>query len=52
MTHVTLLFDAQTLLQVGAVLMSGRDLIASYHFRDLRLNPRFDANHFLADHFK
>ena len=52
MTHVTLLFDAETLLQIGAVLMAGNDLIASYHFQDLRLNPRFDARHFSADRFK
>jgi Protein of unknown function (DUF1571) len=52
LTRVTLCFDAETLLQVGAVLMAGDELIASYHFRDVRLNPKFDVRHFSADRLK
>jgi len=52
LTQVTVLFDAETLMQTGAVLMAGDQLIASYYFRDVRLNPKFDATHFSAERFK
>ncbi|HKB03303.1 MAG TPA: DUF1571 domain-containing protein, partial [Gemmataceae bacterium] len=49
LTQVTILFDAETHFQVGAVLMAGAELIGRYYFRDLRLNPKFDALHFSAE---
>lgn len=52
LTQVTVMFDAETLLQTGAVLMAGDELIGSYYFRDVRLNPKFDAKHFAAERFK
>lgn len=52
LTHVTLMFDAETLLQVGAEIRGGDNLIATYYFRDLKLNPKFDAKHFAAERFK
>jgi hypothetical protein len=32
--------------------MAGDNLVASYHFRDIRLNPKFDARHFSADRLR
>jgi hypothetical protein len=52
LTQVTVYFDADSHLQVGAVLLAGDDLVGSYFFRDLRLNPKFDAGHFGADRLK
>jgi hypothetical protein len=52
LTQVTLMFDAETLLQIGAEIRGGNELIATYYFRDLKLNPRFDAKHFAAERFK
>jgi Protein of unknown function (DUF1571) len=52
LTQVTVYFDADSLFQVGAVLWAGGDLIGSYFFRDLRLNPKFDGGHFSADRLK
>jgi len=52
LTQVTILFDAETHFQVGAVLMAGAELIGRYYFRDLRLNPKFDALHFSAERLK
>lgn len=52
LTQVTIFFDDETLLQTGAVLMAGDELIGSYYFRDVRLNPKFDATHFAAGRFK
>jgi Protein of unknown function (DUF1571) len=49
LTQVTVLFDAETLLQVGAILMAGNELLGRYHFRDVRLNPKFDVTHFSAE---
>lgn len=48
-TQVTVQFDPDTLLQVGAVLMAGDDLVGRYHFAGVRLNPRWTADHFAAD---
>jgi len=46
-TEVTIYIDKETWLQVGAVL-KGEDgkLIASYYFRDVKLNPDFKADQF------
>jgi hypothetical protein len=52
MTRLTVYFDAETLLHTGSVLRAGDDLIASYYFRDLVLNPKFDAGHFSLDRLK
>ena len=52
LTHVTVQFDPDTLLQVGAVLMAGDELIGRYHFANLKLNPRLAADRFAADTFK
>lgn len=49
LTHVTIQFDPDTLLQVGAVLMAGDELIGRYHFADLKLNPRLAAERFRAE---
>jgi hypothetical protein len=39
--------DQETLFQVGSVLYDGKNqLIAEYYFRDIELNPTFDANQF------
>ncbi len=47
---VVLFIDTKTLLQVGTILR-GKDgqLIGSYFFRDLRLNPNFPPNYFTKD---
>jgi hypothetical protein len=52
LTQVTLQFDPDTLLQVGAVLMAGDKLIGRYHFADLKLNPRLSAGRFSPDTLK
>jgi hypothetical protein len=52
LTQVTLQFDPGTLLQVGAVLMAGDELIGRYHFADLELNPRLSADRFSPDTLK
>jgi hypothetical protein len=52
LTQVTIQFDPDTLLQVGAVLMAGDDLIGRYHFADLKLNPRLSADRFSPDTLK
>ncbi|HKB04780.1 MAG TPA: DUF1571 domain-containing protein [Gemmataceae bacterium] len=51
-TGVTLLFDTETLLQLGAVLYAGDELLATYYFHDLKLNPKFDARHFSSERLK
>ena len=52
LTQVTIQFDPDTLLQVGAVLMAGDDLIGRYHFADLKLNPPLSADRFSPDTLK
>jgi hypothetical protein len=52
MTAVTVYFDTETLLQAGAVLKTGDDLLATYYFNDLVLNPKFDANLFAVERLK
>ena len=52
MTQVTLMFDAETLLQIGAVMTADDQPLASYFFRDLKLNPKFDSTHFSAERLK
>src|SRR5947207_7970866 len=38
LTRVTLMFDTETLLQTGGILLAGDDLLATYYFRDVKLN--------------
>ena len=46
-TELTIYIDKETYLQVGAVLKGeGGKLIASYYFRDIKLNPEFKADQF------
>lgn len=52
LTHVTIHFDPDTLLNVGAVLMAGDELIGRYHFANMRLNPRLAADRFAAETLK
>jgi Protein of unknown function (DUF1571) len=52
LTQVTIQFDPESLLQVGAVLMTGDDLIGRYHFVNLKLNPRLAVDRFLAEALK
>ena len=52
LTQVTIQFDPDTLLQVGAVLMAGDELIGHYHFRDVKRNPKFERGHFAAERLK
>lgn len=52
MTQITLYFDPETFLQVGSELKAGEELIAYYFFKDVRLNPKFSADHFKAERLK
>lgn len=46
-TTITLMFDAETWLQIGSVLeRADHQLIASYYFRDIVLNPTLSADTF------
>jgi hypothetical protein len=52
LTQVTIHFDPDSLLQIGAVLMANDDLIGRYHFANLKLNPPLDKDLFSADRLK
>lgn len=52
LSQVTIQFDPDTLLQVGAVLMAGNDLIGRYHFAEVKLNARIPAERFSAKSLK
>jgi hypothetical protein len=52
LTEVTVFFDAESLLQTGVVLKAGDELIATYYFRDLVLNPKFGEGHFSVERLK
>jgi hypothetical protein len=52
LTSVTVMFDPETLLQVGSVLKAGDELIGSYFFKDIVLNPKFDKAHFAVEKLK
>lgn len=49
LTHVTIQFDPETLLQVGAVLMKNDELIGRYHFAALKLNVPIAVERFSPD---
>ena len=52
LTQVTIQFDPDTLLQVGAVLVAGEELIGRYHFGNIKLNPTFARDHFAAERLR
>jgi hypothetical protein len=52
LTHVTIQFDPDTCLQVGAVLMENNELIGRYHFANVRLNPPIGVDRFSPDTLK
>ena len=52
LTQVTVQFDPDSLLQVGAVLMAGNDLIGRYHFTNVKLNPPLAVDRFSPDSLK
>ena len=52
MTDVTVYIDAETWFQTGSVLMAGDKLIGKYFFKDIVLNPTFDANQFKPETLK
>lgn len=51
-TAITLYFDPDTLLQVGTIVMAGEELVGSYYFRDVKLNPPFAPDHFALEKLK
>ncbi|MCE9529719.1 MAG: DUF1571 domain-containing protein [Planctomycetes bacterium] len=52
MTEITIYIDAETWFQVGSILKAKDDLVGSYWFRDINLNPSFDAKQFLPETLK
>jgi len=50
---ITIMLDAETWLQTGAILeRANRELVASYFFRDVQLNPTFPADQFTKEALK
>jgi hypothetical protein len=45
-TDLTIFIDKKNLLQVGSILRGKKGRIASYFFKDLRLNPKFKPDQF------
>jgi hypothetical protein len=52
MTEITILIDAETWQQVGTVLTKNGELIGSYYFKDIRVNPSFDEKQFKPETLK
>jgi hypothetical protein len=52
LTEVTVYIDAETWFQVGSVLKANDDLIGSYWFKDIKLNPTFDDKQFRPETLK
>jgi hypothetical protein len=46
LTELTVYIDEKRLLQVGSVLKRGNTLVATYFFRDIKLNPKFKEDQF------
>jgi hypothetical protein len=44
--ELTIYIDKQTLLQVGSILKRDGKLVATYLFRDIKLNPKFSPDQF------
>jgi len=51
-TLITLYFDVETKLQLGSVLYAGENLIGSYFFKDLVLNPPLTESTFTVEAIK
>lgn len=52
-TYITLMFDAETWLQVGSKLeRADKQLVAYYYFRDILLNPEFPPDTFTPAGFQ
>jgi hypothetical protein len=52
LTDVTLYLDPVTHFQVGADLRENGNIIGRYYFKNVKLNPKFQANHFAAENFQ
>lgn len=52
MTDVTVYVDTETMMQVGSILKAGNELIGEYYFKDIVINPKFDANQFTSETLK
>lgn len=52
LTNVTAYIDVENHLVVGAVLKISDNLLAEYYYADLKLNPKFNVQHFAAKNFK
>jgi Protein of unknown function (DUF1571) len=52
LTEITIYVDAETWFQVGSVLKQNDELIGSYWFTDIKLNPDFDDNQFKPETLK
>jgi Protein of unknown function (DUF1571) len=52
MNRLTIHFDPDTLLQVGAELMIDDEIIGRYYFLDVKLNVPLDKDHFAAARVK
>jgi hypothetical protein len=52
MTKLTVYIDAETWQQVGTVLEANGELIGSYFFRDIVVNPSFDEKRFKPETLK
>jgi hypothetical protein len=52
LSEITLYLDAETWLQVGTVLKANGDLIGSYFFRDIKINPTFEKSRFTIETLK
>jgi hypothetical protein len=52
LTQVTIQFDPDSLLQVGAVLMENDNLIGRYHFANVKLNVPIGVDRFSPDTLK
>lgn len=52
LTEITIYIDAETWIQVGSVLKVNDELLGSYWYKDIRLNPSFDDKHFKPETLK
>jgi hypothetical protein len=52
MTEITVYIDAETWQQVGTVLKENGNLIGSYFFKDIKINPKFDEAQFKPETLK
>jgi hypothetical protein len=52
LTEITLFIDAETWQQVGTILKANNELIGSYFFKDIQINPVFDQGRFKPEMLK